>query len=234
MKIRVLYFATYKQKLGKTEDHYAFEQPLSVRQFKDFLRTQYPQLDIDFSSVLISINKEFAFDEDVISDGAEVAIFPPVSGGDGDYPTIIEITQEVFDTDEILRKLVLPTTGGSCVFIGFVREITRGEHSQHTSYLEYEAYETMAKGKMRQVVQEMRERWPQIEGVAIIQRIGHLDPGSPTILVACTAAHRHQGIFEAARYGIDRVKEIVPVWKKEVGSKGEFWVEGNYVPKKGE
>jgi molybdopterin synthase catalytic subunit len=87
---------------------------------------------------------------------------------------------------------------------------------------------------MKQVVQEIRDRWPQVEGVAIIQRVGHLDPGTPTILVACTAAHRHQGIFEAARYGIDRVKEIVPVWKKEIGSKGEFWVEGKYIPQKGE
>jgi len=87
---------------------------------------------------------------------------------------------------------------------------------------------------MRQVADEMRQRWPLVEGVAIVQRLGHLEPGTPTILVACTAAHRNQGIFEAARYGIDRVKEIVPVWKKEVGARGEYWVEGDYLPKKGE
>ncbi|MFN3309017.1 MAG: molybdenum cofactor biosynthesis protein [Anaerolineales bacterium] len=234
MNVRVLYFATYKQKIGKTEEYFSFEEPLSVRQLKDFLLAQYPQVGLDLSSVLVSVNKEFAFDEDLISDGAEVALFPPVSGGSEERPTIIELTESIFDIDNILQKLVLPTTGGSCVFVGFVRQITGGEQSRETSFLEYEAYETMAKEKMRQVVQEMRARWPQIEGVAIIQRLGHLAPGSPTVLVACTAAHRDQGIFEAARYGIDRVKEIVPVWKKEVGVGGEFWVEGHYRPQKGD
>ncbi|MCX8061083.1 MAG: molybdenum cofactor biosynthesis protein MoaE [Anaerolineales bacterium] len=234
MNIRVLFFATYKQKIGKSEEWFSFSKPLSVRELKEHLRTQYSQGEIDFSSVLVSINKEFAFDDDIIPDGAEVAIFPPVSGGNRNYPTLIELTEDIFNTDEILRKLLLPTTGGSCVFIGFVRQFTGGEQNRQTAYLEYEAYEAMAKEKMKQVVNEIRERWPQVEGVAIVQRLGHLEPGSPTILVACTAAHRDLGIFEAARYGIDRVKEIVPVWKKEVGSRGEFWVEGSYLPKKGE
>jgi molybdopterin synthase catalytic subunit len=69
-----------------------------------------------------------------------------------------------------------------------------------------------------------------VEGIAIVQRIGVLQPGTPTVLIACTAAHRDSGVFEAARYGIDRLKEIVPVWKKEVGSQGEVWVEGEYLP----
>jgi molybdopterin synthase catalytic subunit len=69
-----------------------------------------------------------------------------------------------------------------------------------------------------------------VEGIAIVQRIGRLNPGTPTVLVACTAAHRDTGVFEAARYGIDRLKEIVPVWKKEVGPQGQEWVEGGYHP----
>jgi len=234
VNIRVLYFATYKQKIGKSEEHFTFDTPLNVRQFKEFLRERYPHLALDFTSVLVSINKEFAFDEDWLPDGAEVAIFPPVSGGEEPLPTILELTEQVFDVDQVLQKLVRPTTGGSCVFVGFVRQITDGQPKRETNHLEYEAYEEMALEKMRQVADEMRQRWPLIEGVAIVQRLGHLDPGTPTILVACTAAHRNQGIFEAARYGIDRVKEIVPVWKKEVGARGEYWVEGDYVPKKGE
>jgi molybdopterin synthase catalytic subunit len=70
-----------------------------------------------------------------------------------------------------------------------------------------------------------------VEGIAIVQRIGRLDPGTPTVLIACSAAHRDTGVFEAARYGIDRLKEIVPIWKKEVGPGGEEWVEGKYTPK---
>jgi molybdopterin synthase catalytic subunit len=88
----------------------------------------------------------------------------------------------------------------------------------------------MAEAKMRQVAAEIRQRWPSVEGIAIVQRIGRLDPLTPTVLIACTAAHRDTGVFDAARYGIDRLKEIVPVWKKEVSPDGEVWVEGEYIP----
>ena len=88
--------------------------------------------------------------------------------------------------------------------------------------------------KMRQVADEIRNKWPIIEGIAIIQRIGRLSPGTPTTVIACTASHRNSGVFDAAKYGIDRLKEIVPVWKKEIGPGGEEWVEGHYHPKPGE
>jgi molybdopterin synthase catalytic subunit len=87
---------------------------------------------------------------------------------------------------------------------------------------------------MRQIAEEIRQRWPTVEGIALVQRIGHLDPGTPTVVIACTAPHRDTGVFEAARYGIDRLKEIVPVWKKEVSPQGETWIEGKYMPKPGE
>jgi molybdopterin synthase catalytic subunit len=103
-----------------------------------------------------------------------------------------------------------------------------------TEYLEYEAYRPMAEAKMKQVADEIRGRWPSVEGIAIVQRIGVLLPSTPTVLIACTAAHRDTGVFDAARYGIDRLKQIVPVWKKEVGPGGEVWVEGDYHPEAGE
>jgi molybdopterin synthase catalytic subunit len=111
-----------------------------------------------------------------------------------------------------------------------VRAVTRRDDPHETVYLEYETYKPMAEAKMRQVAEEIRQRWPTVEGIAIVQRIGKLHPGTPTVLIACTAAHRDTGVFEAARYGIDRLKEIVPVWKKEVGPGGETWVEGDFIP----
>ena len=77
---------------------------------------------------------------------------------------------------------------------------------------------------------EIRARWPEVQGIAIVQRTGQLVAGQPTVLIACASAHRASGCFEAARYGIDRLKEIVPIWKKEFGSEGELWVEGSYQP----
>jgi molybdopterin synthase catalytic subunit len=88
----------------------------------------------------------------------------------------------------------------------------------------------MAEEKMLQVAKEIREKWGVVEGIAIVQRIGKLYPRTPTVLIACTASHRDTGVFEAARYGIDRLKEIVPVWKKEIMPDGEEWVEGEYIP----
>ena len=99
-----------------------------------------------------------------------------------------------------------------------------------TEFLEYETYEDMASQKLHQVEAEIRERWPKVEGVAIVQRLGHLDPGTPTVAIACSGPHRDDGVFEAARYGIDRLKQIVPIWKKEIGPDGEQWVEGGYTP----
>ena len=96
--------------------------------------------------------------------------------------------------------------------------------------LEYEAYESMALDRMRQVGAEIRQRWPLVQGIAMLQRIGRLAVGQNTVLIACSSAHRDQGCFEAARYGIDRLKEIVPVWKREIGPGGSVWIEGKYRP----
>ena len=149
-------------------------------------------------------------------------------------PTIFSITEEVLDLDALLDAITLPSTGAAAIFTGMVRGVTSRGEAHETVYLEYEAYKPMAEAKMKQVADEMRERWPTIEGIAVVQRIGRLYPRTPTVLIACTAAHRDTGVFEAARYGIDRLKEIVPVWKKEVGTNGEEWVEGDYIPKAGE
>jgi MoaE-MoaD fusion protein len=149
-------------------------------------------------------------------------------------PTIFSIAEDVLDLDALLDAITLPSTGAAAIFTGMVRGVTSRGDAHETVYLEYEAYKPMAEAKMKQVADEIRERWPTIEGIAILQRIGRLYPRTPTVLIACTAAHRDTGVFEAARYGIDRLKEIVPVWKKEVGPSGEEWIEGEYVPKPGE
>ena len=149
-------------------------------------------------------------------------------------PTIYSITEDNLDIDAVLMSITLPSTGAAAIFTGMVRGITERGEPHNTQYLEYEAYKPMAEEKMAQVTGEIRERWPTIQGIAIIQRVGRLAPGTPTIVVACTAPHRDTGVFEAARYGIDRLKEIIPIWKKEVGENGEEWIEGKYIPKPGE
>lgn len=150
------------------------------------------------------------------------------------HPTIIAITEKAVDIEQVMRELTRPTTGAVVFFTGVVRGITSHEITRQTKTLAYEAYQPMAEEKMQQVAGEIREKWPTVEGIAIVQRIGSMEAGTATTVVACSAAHRDSGVFEAARYGIDRLKEIVPVWKKEIGPDGEEWVEGHYHPKPGE
>lgn len=149
-------------------------------------------------------------------------------------PTVFSITEDEINLNDLLAKITLTSTGAAAIFTGMVRGVTSRGDPHETAYLEYEAYVPMAEAKMKQVADEIRARWPVIEGIAIVQRIGKLYPKTPTVLIACTAAHRNTGVFDAARYGIDRLKEIIPVWKKEVSPDGEFWVEGDYIPKPGE
>ena len=148
-----------------------------------------------------------------------------------DFPIIFSVTDDELDLNDLLNQITLTSTGAACFFTGMVRgETSKDGLPPQTEYLEYEAYVPMAEAKMKQVAEEIRSQWPAVEGIAIVQRIGRLYPRTPTVLIACTAAHRDTGVFEAARYGIDRLKEIVPIWKKEVGGKGEVWFEGDYTP----
>lgn len=231
--ITVLFFATLKDKAGT--NRYALDVPekATVGDLKKELEAHFPGIEAALAHSLSSVNQQYAMEADEIPDGAEVAFFPPVSGG-STLPTLVEVTREPFNLDAILASITLPNTGAGCLFTGMVRGVTTRGNAHETVMLEYEAYEGMAEDKMNQIAEEMRTRFPDIVGVAIIQRIGQLEAETPTVVVACTASHRDTGVFEAAHYGIDRLKEIVPIWKKEIGPHGESWVEGDYFPKAGE
>jgi MoaE-MoaD fusion protein len=232
-RIRVLFFASFREYTGVRQIELVLPEGIRMKDFRLRLIDQFPSLATHLDHALISINHQFAFDEDQIPAGAEVAIFPRVSGGEVlSPPTIFAITDQELDLDQLLAQITLPASGAACIFTGMVRGLTTRENPHETEYLEYEAYQPMAEAKMQQVAQEIRQLWPAVQGIAIVQRIGRLYPLTPTVVIACTAPHRDSGVFEAARYGIDRLKEIVPVWKKEIGSQGEEWKEGEYVPGK--
>ena len=148
--------------------------------------------------------------------------------------TICKITESDVNLDALLLEFSKNSTGAVVMFTGLVRGITGKNEPHDTSRLEYEAYQPMAEKMMQRIADEIRVRWPDIESIAIIQRIGKFMPGDPTVTVACSAAHRDTGVFDATKYGIDRLKEIVPVWKKEFNSQGESWIEGDYIPRPGE
>ena len=231
MQIDVLLFASLADLAGQRRLTLSLRgDSATVADLRDALGRRQPALREALAAAIAAVNEEYATDAVDVSSGDTVAFFPPVSGGGG-YPEIYRLAKEAIDHDAVVAAVTLPETGAVCLFSGMVRgETRRGDAPAHTTLLEYEAYESMALERMRQVGGEIRRRWPLVQGIAMLQRIGKLAVGQNTVLIACSSAHRDQGCFEAARYGIDRLKEIVPVWKREIGPDGSVWVEGNYRP----
>lgn len=236
MQIEILLFATLRDLAGQKRLSLVLEsERATIAQVRAQLAREWPQLIPNIDSALAAINQEFAQAGDMVSPGDEVAFFPPVSGGAFTWPEVFSIQTESVDHDALLASITTPETGAAVLFSGFVRGTTRRPgHIPSVTRLEYEAYEPMALAKMRQVAQEIREQYPGVQGIAMVQRIGHLNVGESTVLIACASAHRDDGCFEAARYGIDRLKQIVPIWKREVADATAQWVEGDYTPGPGD
>lgn len=131
-----------------------------------------------------------------------------------------EITTEVISIGDVVAQLADPANGAIVTFIGVVRGETDG---REVRYLEYEAYPEMAEEQLCQIGKEIRVRWPSIRQVAIVHRVGRLEVGETAVVIALSAAHRSE-MFDALHYAIDRLKEIVPIWRKEVWAGGEKWV----------
>lgn len=233
MNVHILLFATLKDGAGSSRVTLVLDgDSATIAVVRAALTERYPALARALPTAIAALNQEFAEPDDLVHEGDEVAFFPPVSGGSGEWPLITRLADGPYSMDEAIAAITTPATGAVCAFSGFVRGQTAGDGGavEQTERLEYEAYEAMAGSKMRQVADEIRTRWPGVQGIAIVQRIGVLPVGQPTVFIACASAHRDGGCFEGARYGIDRLKEIVPVWKKEVRPDGRFWVEGGYTP----
>jgi len=233
MELEIRLFATLKDRAGQNRITVQVEPPVTVATLLDAVAASFPQLKPALPTALVSVNKAFAGEETAVHAGDEIALFPPVSGGSEafDHPTYFAITEEPLDITAVHNQIRQPDVGAIVSFTGSVRGQTQREGlPPQTIHLEYEAYSEMATDKMAQIAQEIWQQWPSVKGIAIVQRIGRLEVGEMTTFVACASGHRDQGVFAAARYGIDRLKEIVPVWKKEVGPDKSVWIEGHYHP----
>jgi molybdopterin converting factor subunit 1 len=223
MRVTLKLFARLREIAGSGKLERRLNEGSTVEDLLDVLHAEFPRLSEVTARSIISVNQEFATPDSLLHDGDEIAIFPPVSGGADSF----RVTVEPLSIDEVTRLVVRPHTGAVTTFAGVVRNVSGGKE---VAYLEYEAYEEMAIAKMRQVAEEARARWSSVVDIAVVQRVGHLEVGELAIVIAVSSGHRDEGCFEVCRYAIDRLKQIVPIWKKEVGPTGEEWVEGDYLP----
>lgn len=172
-------------------------------------------------SLAVAVNREYAEGDPVLNDGDELALIPPVSGGSqqADEQPLFEITDAPLSADEIASRVTNPFSGATLVFVGTVREWTKGKR---TVFLEYEAYPEMAVAQMERIGKEIDEQWPGTR-VAIVHRVGKLGISEASVVIAIATPHRADS-FSACRHAIERLKQIVPIWKKEIWEDGEEWV----------
>ena len=194
---------------------------------------RYPALAGMRESVIVAVNAEYVSPDFPVREGDEVALIPPVSGGaastgvgsDAGDEAYFRISDEPLDVAALHELVLRPEAGAVSMFSGVVRNNNLG---RQVDYLEYDVYPAMATKIMRQIAEEVRERW-EVCAVALHHRRGRLRIGEASVLIAVSSPHRKEGI-EACHYAIDRLKQIVPIWKKEVWSDGEHWIEGSLAP----
>ena len=219
MRIKVLFFGFTHDLTGLREEQVELGEGEDLQGLRRLYENRFPRLSEFAGSLLFAVNQQIADPLAVLHEGDEVAFMPPVSGGTEDDH--YRITNEKILASDLAKALQAPEDGAVVTFEGVVRNHSNG---RKTLYLEYEAYGTMAVRKMEEIGAEAKEKFA-INSVGIIHRTGRLEIGETSVAIVVTAAHRRPA-FEACQYLIDRLKQVVPVWKKEYFEDGEVWVEG--------
>ncbi len=215
MKLRYRMFGSLAQATGLREDEIELPDSSNAEDLVRAVGTVYPVLASLLERVSVAVNLEVVPADRLLAPSDEVALLPPVSGG----AAITVGMRERPSVDEALVAVASSDAGGTAVFLGTVRD-----HSDAgaVDQLDYEAYEEMARVVMADIAAEAALKWG-LSAVAIFHAIGAMRVRDPTMVVACSAAHRDEA-FDACRYVVDEVKRRVPVWKKESGPWGERWV----------
>lgn len=219
MNIRVLFFGPTRDLTGIGEEQLELPEGGRLEDLWRRYEARFPRLAGMSDSLVTAVNQEIAARSHRLRDGDEVAFLPPVSGGSSD--DFYRITRQVIRTAELSRDMKAPEDGAVVVFEGIVRNHSQGGK---TLYLEYEAYEPMAVRKMQEIGREVKKKF-SIARVGMVHRVGRLEIGETSVAIIVTSAHR-RAAFEACHYAIDRLKQIVPIWKKEFFEDGAVWAEG--------
>src|SRR6266478_1681729 len=220
--VRTRLFARLREQAGTDAASVEVRPGSTVEHVYDALRKSHPGLEANRESVRVAVNQEFADWDAIVSDGDEVVFIPPVSGGAHAVGVFFELTTDPLDGRRLEAAVAHKGAGAICTFTGIVRDTSRGRSVTH---LEYEAYAEMATSEMRNIAGEIAQRWPEAR-VAMAHRTGRLEIGEASVVVSVSCPHRAEAI-DACRWGIDRLKESVPIWKKEHAADGTYWIEGD-------
>ena len=219
MNVKVLFFGQLRDLVGASEESVELPAGACVADLISHYQERVPRWREFRPSLAVAVNQEYADPAATLRPEDEVAFIPPVSGG---APVDrIELVRAAIEREEFVAGVKGPPDGAVVVFEGIVRNHSAG---RETLYLDYEAYEPMALAKMREIAAALRDRFP-IDALALVHRLGRLQIGETSVLIAVSAAHR-AAAFDACRAAIDELKRTVPIWKKEYFADGAVWAEG--------
>ena len=228
----MLFFGQLKEIVGQPEESVEFAEGSVLQNVFDHYSMLFPRIGELAKSIVMARNQQFSAASTPVSDGDEIAFLPPVSGGAGPYTHLISdaaaghffaLTREPINAAEIKKQLLRPEDGAVVDFEGVVRNNTKG---RMTKYLDYECYEEMAVKMMAQIGTEIAAAH-SIGRIAMVHRLGRMEIGEASVVIVVTSPHRRPA-FEAALEGINLLKKLVPIWKKEYFVDGEVWVEGEW------
>ncbi len=217
MRVSLRYFAGMREALGRSEEAREVAPATTAGALFDQVAAEDPRLSGMKRSTMLMVNQEYVDADHPLAEGDEVAFIPPVSGGSD--ARLFRVTAEPLDARTVEAAVAGPAAGAIVTFTGPVRDHARG---QAVTALEYEAYEPAAEKMLVRIGEEIRERWG-LDRVAIVHRTGLLSVGEASVVIAVASAHRGEA-FAACQYAIERLKEIVPIWKKESYADGATWI----------
>lgn len=239
MQIRVIPFGVLKEWLGPAVATVELPEGATVGTLLELLHARLPENAPAeaLRGIAVGVNAEYAHAAQILHEGDEVGLLPPVSGGGtpratsvldesrGGENVLVDLTRATIDADRIVAATKTGEDGAVVVFDGIVRNHSRGRRTLH---LDYEAYEEMAVRQMRELGKKSRERFG-VRQVTMVHRLGRLEIGETSVLIVVASAHR-SAAFEACRWLIDSVKQTVPIWKKETFADGAVWTPGEPFP----
>ncbi|CAN5711470.1 molybdenum cofactor biosynthesis protein MoaE [soil metagenome] len=220
MSIKVRYFASVRELMGVKADSLELEQGATVAAALAAIAGDDARRDRAIKTCMSMVNQEYVQPDHVLVDGDELALIPPVSGGERDAARKrFIVTAHPLHTADIEKLVESPSAGAVALFVGTVRDHARGHGVLR---LEYEAYTPAAEKMLARIGDEIAGRW-SVELVAIAHRTGLLEVGEASVVIGVSSAHRAEA-FDACRYAIERIKQIVPIWKKEFYDDGASWI----------
>ncbi len=219
-----------RELVGRPSEESDFPAGATLRQVFDRYAERYPRVRELAASIVVARNQEFADLSTSVAEGDEIAFLPPVSGGtagdleiageDGHY---FALTRHAIDSQAVIARVQTGGDGAVVTFEGVVRNNTKG---RSTRFLDYECYEPMALKMLAKIGREIAASH-EVTHIAMVHRLGRMLVGEASVAVIVTAPHR-RAAFDAALEGINRLKKVVPIWKKEYFADGEVWVEGEW------